>query len=200
MQSDTTLDSFRYYRGLYNYSRPRQEDEDDDDDAMDLEPDVASEGDLAVEMVSKTVVPLIIRALEAGTYDPYSAAQTRKLRDLVDFIGILLGESTKKYQTLTKAVLGVYQAHIFELSATVAGAAGPIATRAPPYNPAARSAMQRFVRRRSKLLSNLQQLRRLAPAEVADLCARVVSVVLRPVLARTWADGGGDEMGAEVSP
>lgn len=166
---------------------------------MDLEPEVAPEGDLAVEIVSKMVVPLIIRALEAGTYDMYSAKQTRKLRDLVDFIGMLLGDDAKKYQALLKAVMGVYQSHIFELAGAVAAAGGPVATRAPPYNPAARSAMQRFVRRRIKLLTNLQQWRRAAPTEVADLVARVVSVVLRPVLAKTWAEGGGDEMGAKVS-
>lgn len=163
---------------------------------MDLEPDVAPEGDLAVEMVSKLVVPALIRTLEE-TYDPYSARQTRKLRDVVDFTGMLLGEDNRKYQGLVRAVVGVYAAQISTLASAVAGAAGPVATRAPPYNPAARSAMQRFVRRRIKLLANLSQWRRLAP-DVQDLTARVVSLTLRPLLAKTWVEGGGDEMGAKV--
>lgn len=57
--------------------------------------------------------------------------------------------------------------------------------------------MQRFVRRRIKLLSNLSQWRRLAN-DVPDLVARVVSLTLRPMLAKTWAEGGGDEMGGRV--
>jgi GC-rich sequence DNA-binding factor len=170
--------------------------EEDDDDAMDLEPDVAPEGDLSVEMVSKLVVPNLIRALEE-TYDPYSARQTRKLRDVVDFVGMLLGEDHRKYQQLVRVVIGVYATQISTLAMAVAAAAGPMATRAPPYNPAARSAMQRFVRRRIKLLSNLSQWRRLAN-DVPDLAARVVSLTLRPMLAKTWAEGGGDEMGARV--
>ncbi|BEI96045.1 hypothetical protein CcaverHIS631_0109940 [Cutaneotrichosporon cavernicola] len=194
VRSDATLDSFRWYRGLYEYSRLRMED-DDDDDAMDLEPDVAPEGDQAVEMVSKLVVPNLLSALEK--YDPYSARQTRKLRDVVDFVGMLLGEDHRKYQDLVRCVIGVYSSHIASLATAVAGAAGPIATRAPPYNPAARSAMQRFVRRRIKLLANLGQWRRLA-LDVKDLTARVVSLTLRPMLAKTWSEGGGDEMGAKV--
>ncbi|KLT41564.1 hypothetical protein CC85DRAFT_261824 [Cutaneotrichosporon oleaginosum] len=194
VRSDTTLDSFGWYRALYGYSRPRVDV--DDDDAMDLEPEVAPEGDLSVEMVSKVVVPYLIRAVEE-TYDPYSARQTRRLRDVVDFVGMLLGEDHRKYQALVRAVSDIFTSTITTLAQAVAGAAGPMATRAPPYNPAARNAMRRFVRRRIKLISNLAQWRRLAP-DVTDLIARVVSLTLRPILAKTWAEGGGDEMGAKV--
>ncbi|GMK57675.1 hypothetical protein CspeluHIS016_0405090 [Cutaneotrichosporon spelunceum] len=192
--SDATIDSFRWYRALYDYSRPRV-DRDDDESSVDLDPEVAPEGDLAVEMVSKLVVPNISAALEK--YNPYSARQTRKLRDVVEFVGMLLGEDHRRYQDLVRGVIGVYSSHIATLATAVAGAAGPMATRAPPYNPAARSAMQRFVRRRIKLLTNLGQWRRIAP-DVKDLTARIVSLTLRPMIAKTWVEGGGDEMGAKV--
>lgn len=165
---------------------------------MDLEPELGEEGDLATEMVSKTVVPALVKAIEGGQYDPYSAPQTRRAVDLVDVVAELTGRDSKKYQSLLKAVLGVFQTHIFQLAAEVAGAAGPTAVKAPPYNPTARSAMFRYVRRRLKLIRNLQLWRRTAPAEVQDLIARVVSVILRPVLARTW-EGGGEDIAQKVS-
>lgn len=67
----------------------------------------------------------------------------------------------------------------------------------PPYNPAARSAMQRFVRRRIKLLRNLLLWRRISSDEVQDLIARYVNL-LRGPLAKTW-EGGGDDMAQKVS-
>lgn len=94
--------------------------------------------------------------------------------------------------------MGVYQVHIFSLAAAVASSGGPGSTRPPPYNPTSRSAMQRYVRRRLKLLRNLLLWRRVAPNDVPDLVARIVSVVLRPVLSRTW-EGGGEDMAKKVS-
>lgn len=196
-QSDVPLESFKWFTALYNYSRPRPENANEDEDDMDLEPELGEEGDLATEMVSKAVVPILIKSFERGAYDPYSGPQTRRAVDLVDVIAELTGKDSKKYQSLLKAVLGVFQSHVFELASAVAGAAGPAATKAPPYNPAARSAMFRYVRRRLKLIRNLQLWRRTAPAEVQDLIARIVSVVLRPVLARTW-EGGGEDMARKV--
>lgn len=67
----------------------------------------------------------------------------------------------------------------------------------PPYNPAARNAMQRFVRRRVKLLRNLLLWRRISAEEVQDLISRYVNL-LRGPLVKTW-EGGGDEMAQKVS-
>ncbi|KAL1412967.1 hypothetical protein Q8F55_000716 [Vanrija albida] len=194
-RSDNPIESFKWFTSLYNYSRPKPENADDDD--MDLEPDVGEEGDLATEMVSKAVVPLFIKGLEVGAYDPYSTPQTRRSVDMVEVIGDLTRKESRKYISLVKAALGVFQAHVLELATAVSASGGPVAQRPPPYNPAARSAMQRYVRRRIKLIRNLLLWRRVAPTEVQDLVARVVSVVLRPVLARTW-EGGGDDMAKRV--
>lgn len=195
LRSDTPLEAFKWFTGLYNYSRPPPTTQDDDD--MEMEPELGEEGDLATEMVSKAVVPRLIKAFDGGGYDPYSAPQTRRAIDLLDVVAELTGKDSKKYQSLLKSVLGVFQAHIFELASAVAGAAGPAAIKAPPYNPAARSAMFRFVRRRLKLIRNLLLWKRTAPGEVQDLIARIISVVLRPVVARTW-EGGGEDIAQKV--
>lgn len=63
---------------------------------MDID-EVGPEGDLATEMVSKAVVPVLIRALEAGAYDPYSAPQTRRAVDIAEVIAELTGKDSKKY-------------------------------------------------------------------------------------------------------
>lgn len=63
---------------------------------MDLEPEVGEEGDLTVEMVFKAVLPWLTKAFQNGAYDPYSARQTRRAVDLVEFIGDM-SNGTKEY-------------------------------------------------------------------------------------------------------
>ena len=48
-------------------------------------------------MVSKAVVPQLIKAFEAGGYDPYSAAQTRRAVDLADVVAELTGKDSRKF-------------------------------------------------------------------------------------------------------
>jgi GC-rich sequence DNA-binding factor len=58
--------------------------------------------------------------------------------------------------------------------------------------------MERFTRRRLKLVKNVLLLRRQSPNEARELITRIVNDVLRPVLERAW-DGGGREMALKVS-
>lgn len=67
-------------------------DSDDED-----EPPIGPEGDLIPEMVSRAVVPLLIKAFENGAYDPYSAPQTRRAIDLADLVSDLTGKDSRKY-------------------------------------------------------------------------------------------------------
>jgi hypothetical protein len=57
--------------------------------------------------------------------------------------------------------------------------------------------MERFTRRRLKLVKNILLIRRQSPNEARELITRIVNDVLRPVLERTW-DGGGREMALKV--
>jgi GC-rich sequence DNA-binding factor len=58
--------------------------------------------------------------------------------------------------------------------------------------------MERYTRRRLKLVKNILLLTRQSPNEARELITRIVNDVLRPVLERAW-DGGGREMGLKVS-
>lgn len=58
--------------------------------------------------------------------------------------------------------------------------------------------MERYVRRRTKLLRNMVLWRREAPQEVREFVTRLVGEVLRPALGRNWG-GGGQEMAAMAS-
>ena len=100
-KGSSPIESFSWFDSLYRYSRPQQksngngnmEDDMDSDDESPLEPD----GDLVAEMVSKAVVPQLIKAFEAGVYDPYSAAQTRRAVDLADVVAELTGKDSRKF-------------------------------------------------------------------------------------------------------
>lgn len=57
--------------------------------------------------------------------------------------------------------------------------------------------MERFTRRRVKLIKNILLLRRQSPNEARELITRIVNDVIRPVTERAW-DGGGREMALRV--
>jgi hypothetical protein len=99
-QGSSSIESFSWFTALHNYSRPKKvvdtEAEEDDMD-MDDEAPLGPEGDLVSEMVSKAVVPLLIKAFEAGGYDPYSTPQTRRAVDLADVVSELTGKGSRKY-------------------------------------------------------------------------------------------------------
>jgi GC-rich sequence DNA-binding factor len=66
-------------------------------DMDEEEPPLGPDGDSVSEMVSKAVVPLLIKAFEAGAYDPYSAPQTRRAVDLADVVAELTGKDSRKF-------------------------------------------------------------------------------------------------------
>jgi GC-rich sequence DNA-binding factor len=63
----------------------------------DDEPPLGPEGDLVPEMVTRAVVPLLVKSLENGAYDPYSTPQTRRAVDLADVVSELTGRDSRKF-------------------------------------------------------------------------------------------------------
>lgn len=102
-RSETAIESFRWFSALYAYSRPKASMNGNghhvDDDDMDLEeePPLGPDGDLVTVMVDRAVVPLLVKAFEAGAYDLYSAGQTRRTVDLVDVVKELTGKDSRKF-------------------------------------------------------------------------------------------------------
>ncbi|WWD20108.1 hypothetical protein CI109_104583 [Kwoniella shandongensis] len=199
LRNSSSLESFKWFNSLHHYSRPAQPANGHEEDDMDLddEPPLGPDGDLVASMTSSAVVPLLTKAFEAGAYDPYSAKQTRRAVDLADVVAELMGKDSRKYTALLKAVLLVYHSHLLELSTSINSVTAHNSLPPPGFNPESRPAMERYVRRRIKLLKNILLWRREAPQEVRELVIRLVGEVLRPVLSRCW-DGGGQEMAAKV--
>ncbi|WWD04119.1 hypothetical protein V865_002185 [Kwoniella europaea PYCC6329] len=200
LRSSKTLDSFSWFHSLHHYSHPplpHTEQPEDDDMDLDDEPPLGPDGDLVASMVSSAVVPLLTKAFEAGAYDPYSVGQTRRAVDLVDVVREMMGKDSRKYTTLLKAVLGVYHEHLLSLSSTVSSTLAPGSIPPPAFDPASRTAMERYIARRIKLIKNMASWRREAPLETRELVIRLVGEVIRPILGKTW-DGGGKEMASKV--
>lgn len=165
---------------------------------LDDEPPLGPDGDLVTDMVSKAVLPLLIRSFESGAYDPYSTPQTRKAIDLAEVISDLTGKDSRKYADLLKAILGVFRQHVLDLAAQVGASAAPGAVAPPAFDPTSRIALGRYVRRRLKLIRNLLLWKREAGRDVAEVLNRLVGEVLKPILDKQW-DGGGKELAAAVS-
>ncbi|ODN78431.1 hypothetical protein L202_04069 [Cryptococcus amylolentus CBS 6039] len=197
LRGSTSLESFGWFGSLYRYCHPPVQHADEDDD-MDDAP-LSCDGDLVASMVSSAVVPLLTKTFEAGAYDPYSAPQTRRAVDLADVVAELTGKDSRKFTALLKAVLTVFHEHLISLSTSIAQATAFDAIQPPAFDPATRTEMERYVRRRIKLLKNILLWKREAPQEVRELVVRLVGEVLRPILSRHW-DGGGKEMGLKVLP
>lgn len=68
----------------------------------------------------------------------------------------------------------------------------PSSTEPPAFDPASRTALATFVRRRIKLSRNLLLWRRFAQAEVAELVVRIVRSIILPSATRTWQSGGAE--------
>lgn len=91
----------------------------------------------------------------------------------------------------------VYHHHIMDLARSVQEGASPTAVAPPAFDPASRTSMERFVRRRLKLVKNILLWRRYSMHEARELITRIVNDVLRPVMERAW-DGGGRDMALKV--
>ena len=72
------MDSFKWYKGLYSYSRPSSIGEEDGE--AELGPD----GDLVAAMISTAVIPRICKILEGGALDPYSERHIKRMVDLAE--------------------------------------------------------------------------------------------------------------------
>ena len=99
MQDKRTLDTFTWYKSLYDYSRPRDPGHGENED---IEPELGSDGDLVSAMISTAIIPRISKMIEGGAFDPYSAKSTRTLVDLAEQIELSVVRDNLKFQVSTK--------------------------------------------------------------------------------------------------
>jgi GC-rich sequence DNA-binding factor len=72
------LDSFHWYQGLYEYSRPGATDE-----SLE-ERELGSDGDLVSSMITTAIIPRLSKMIEGGALDVYSEKHVRRAIDLVE--------------------------------------------------------------------------------------------------------------------
>lgn len=92
-----TLDSFGWYTGLYDYSRPKPPDSMDRDEDDEEESPLGPDGDLVASMITTTVIPRICALIAGGAFDPYSMKDVRKVIDLAEQIEMSVARGETKF-------------------------------------------------------------------------------------------------------
>ncbi|KAK7005823.1 GC-rich sequence DNA-binding factor-like protein [Favolaschia claudopus] len=142
-----SLDTFKWYQGLYEYSRPSGD-------------ELGSDGDLVASMISTAFIPRICKLVEGGLFDAYSEANVRRMVDLAEEVEASVEAGNAKFLVLLRTVFTVFQAAIADQASLAekyqsAGAASA-------FNPASIPARTRYLNRRLKLLKNLVRWRKYA--------------------------------------
>ncbi|KAJ7432756.1 nineteen complex-related protein 2-domain-containing protein [Mycena galericulata] len=171
-----TLDSFKWYQGLYEYSRPNGE---------ELGPD----GDLVASMVSTAIIPRICKLIEGGAFDAYSDFDVRRMVDFAEEVEASVEPGNAKFLILLKSVLTVFRAAISENEKTVENIKS--AKAAAAFDPASIPARSRFLNRRIKLLRNLVKWRKYSGERfgIGDTISRLVDGSISDIARGGW-DGG----------
>ncbi|KAH9948863.1 nineteen complex-related protein 2-domain-containing protein [Amylocystis lapponica] len=189
VENTRSLDSFVWYAALYQYSRPQDADDADEDE----EPEMGPDGDLVSAMISTAVIPRLCKILERGGFDPYSAQDFRKLRDLAEQIEISVARDNAKFEDMLKTVLNVLQ---MAVESTETLLASYLALNNPRFNPEAIPARRRFLTRRYKLLRNMLQWRKYSGERfgLGRLASKLVDSCMLPVAESGWEVGGEEYM------
>ena len=94
VQTPKSLDSFKWYKAVYEYSRPGNA------DTQIEERDLGPDGDLVSSMVSTTMIPRLCRLIEGGAFDVYSARHVRRMIDLAEEVEASVEDGNAKLQVL----------------------------------------------------------------------------------------------------
>lgn len=83
------MDGFKWYKGLYAYSRPGE--------TESGEGELGPDGDLVSSMISTAVIPRLSAVL-AETFDPYSGRHIRRMIDLTEEVEASVEDGNAKLQ------------------------------------------------------------------------------------------------------
>ncbi|KAJ7718488.1 nineteen complex-related protein 2-domain-containing protein [Mycena maculata] len=171
-----SLDSFKWYQGLYNYSRPNGD---------ELGPD----GDLVGSMISTALIPRICKLVEGGAFDAYSDADVRRVIDLAEEVEASVERGHPKFLVLLKSVLTMFRAAISENEHMVENTKSAKASAS--FDPASISARNRFLNRRTKLLRNIIKWRKYSGERfgIGETISRLVEGGISDIARAGW-DGG----------
>lgn len=106
-----SLDEFKWYHALHQYSHPRAKGSDDTEEA-ELGPD----GDLVSAMVSTAIIPRICTVVEEGAFDPYSEKCLGRMLDLAEEIEASVEADNQKFHVSTALCMRSFQQELTKLS------------------------------------------------------------------------------------
>ncbi|KAE9393862.1 hypothetical protein BT96DRAFT_978753 [Gymnopus androsaceus JB14] len=190
IQDPKSLDSFRWYHGLYEFCRPG----DPNDEGRELGP----EGDLVSSMVSTSIIPRLSKIVEYGALDVYSSSHIRRVVDLAEEFQASVSEvdqGTRKLQIFFKAVIMCFTNAVSDTESLLAKFTSTAGSRsASAFDPEAIPARTRFLARQVKLVTNLMRWRRCTGElfGVGQLITRIVDGCMLDVADNGW-DVGGEE-------
>ncbi|KAF9013201.1 nineteen complex-related protein 2-domain-containing protein [Cyathus striatus] len=185
VEDQRSLDSFKWYKGLYDYSRPGNSELGADEREM------GPDGDLVASMISTAVIPRICKIIEAGALDVYSEKHIHRMVDLAEEVEASVEEGNVAMNIFTAAVSESEQ----QLAKHRDARKGPLS-----FNPEAIPARRRFLVRRVKLLKNLLRWRKYTGEKfgIGLLVGRLVEDLVLRAAQDGW-DVGGEEIARKVA-
>lgn len=90
-QDARNLHAFKWYKGLYEYSRPGV-------GKIAEERELGPDGDLVASMISTAVIPIICNVIDNGALDVYSQHNIRRIIDLAEEIESSVEADAGKFQ------------------------------------------------------------------------------------------------------
>ncbi|RDB19034.1 GC-rich sequence DNA-binding factor 2 [Hypsizygus marmoreus] len=183
IEDPRSLDSFRWYQGLYKYSRPGDEGEGE----------LGSDGDLVASMISTAVIPRLSAIIAGGAFDPYSESHTRRAIHLAEEVEASVEQGNVKLQALLHSVVASFQSAISSTEALVAKFKA-VRRGVPAFDPEAIPARRRFLARRVKLLRNILRWRKHSGERfgIGHLITRLVEGCILDIAESGWEVGGED--------
>ncbi|KAH6912669.1 nineteen complex-related protein 2-domain-containing protein [Coprinopsis sp. MPI-PUGE-AT-0042] len=192
IEDKRSLDSFKWYKGLYDYSRPATGGEVE-------EPELGPDGDLVAAMTSTAIIPRMCKALEGGALDVYSEKHIKRVVDLAEEVEASIeGSNSMKYQTLLGSVVSLFQAAIADTESLIAKFHS-LRDSTQAFDPDAIPSRRRFLLRRVKLLKNLLRWRKFTGERFGldRLIGRLIDNCFMTVAEGGW-DVGGEEVARTV--
>ncbi|PFH46529.1 hypothetical protein AMATHDRAFT_154582 [Amanita thiersii Skay4041] len=193
IQSSRSLDTFKWYKGLYDYSRPGSE------GTKIEESDLGPDGDLVASMISTAVIPRLCKLVDSGVLDVYSGKHIRRMIDLAEEVEASIEDGNVKLQTLLKSTTAQFESAIINTEKLIARFTAASRT-IPAFDPEAIPARRRFLTRRVKLLQNLLKWRKYTGERfsVGLLATKLVEDCFLEIAETGW-EAGGEQLTRQVA-
>lgn len=183
VEDPKSFDSFKWYKGLYEYSRPTE--------GNGGEGELGPDGDLVASMISTTVIPRIVAVLASGAFDVYSGRHVRRVVDLAEEVEASVDEGNAKLQILLKTITWAFESAIGSTE-TLLAKHKAVRHALSSFDPEAIPARRRFLNGQIKLLRNLVRWRKHTRERygVDLLVKRIVGTCILDVAEGGWEVGG----------